>query len=59
MIFALMVFAVVLGASANLIAAGLVVREGRSSFAFMRFLLWGFPLTLVALVISSLYILLF
>jgi hypothetical protein len=30
-----------------------------TSFTFWRFLLWGFPLTLVALVLSSLYILIF
>ena len=48
-----------IGASANLVVAGLAEREGMSSFSFFRFLLWGFPLTLVALVISSAYILLF
>src|ERR671911_1175924 len=48
-----------IGASANLVVAGLAGREGMTSFSFWRFLLWGFPLTLVALVISSVYILLF
>ena len=48
-----------IGASANLVVAGLVAREGMTTFTFMRFLLWGFPLTLVALAISSAYILLF
>jgi Na+/H+ antiporter NhaD/arsenite permease-like protein len=48
-----------IGASANLVVAGLAEREGISSFSFWRFLLWGFPLTLVALVISSFYILVF
>ena len=48
-----------IGASANLVVAGLVAREGMTTFTFLRFLLWGFPLTLVALVISSAYILLF
>jgi Na+/H+ antiporter NhaD/arsenite permease-like protein len=47
-----------IGASANLVVAGLVGREGMS-FSFWRFLLWGFPLTLVALLISSAYILVF
>jgi Na+/H+ antiporter NhaD/arsenite permease-like protein len=47
-----------IGASANLVVAGLVGREGMA-FSFWRFLLWGFPLTLVALAISSAYILLF
>jgi hypothetical protein len=28
-------------------------------FTFLRFLLWGFPLTLVALCVSSVYILVF
>src|SRR5919107_3731652 len=48
-----------IGASANLVVAGLVAREGMTSFTFWSFLLWGFPLTLVALVLSSLYILVF
>ncbi len=48
-----------IGASANLVVAGLAEREGMTSFTFWRFLLWGFPLTLVALAISSAYILLF
>jgi Na+/H+ antiporter NhaD/arsenite permease-like protein len=48
-----------IGASANLVVAGLVAREGMTTFTFFRFLLWGFPLTLVALVISSAYILIF
>jgi Na+/H+ antiporter NhaD/arsenite permease-like protein len=46
-----------IGASANLVVAGLVGREGMS-LSFWRFLAWGFPLTLVALVISSAWILL-
>ena len=48
-----------IGASANLVVAGLVAREGMTTFTFFRFMLWGFPLTLVALAISSAYILLF
>ncbi len=48
-----------IGASANLVVAGLVAREGMTTFTFFRFLLWGFPLTIVALAISSAYILLF
>src|ERR671917_1536735 len=48
-----------IGASANLVVAGLVAREGMTTFTFMRFMLWGFPLTLVALLISSAYVLLF
>jgi Na+/H+ antiporter NhaD/arsenite permease-like protein len=47
------------GASATLVAAGLAQREGMSSFSVWRFLLWAFPLTLVTLVISSFYILVF
>ena len=48
-----------IGASANLVVAGLVAREGMTTFTFVRFLLWGFPLTLVAMLISSAYVLLF
>jgi Na+/H+ antiporter NhaD/arsenite permease-like protein len=48
-----------IGASANLVVAGLAEREGLSGFSFVRFLLWGAPLTLVALAISSLYIVVF
>ncbi len=48
-----------IGASANLVMAGLVAREGMRSFTFWRFLMWGFPLTLVALAISSVYVLVF
>ena len=47
-----------IGVSANLVA-GLVAREGMTTFTFFRFLLWGFHLTLVALAISSAYILVF
>ena len=47
-----------IGASANLVVAGLAERSG-VSFTFFRFLLWGLPLTLVALAISSVYILVF
>ena len=47
-----------IGASANLVVAGLAERSG-VSFTFFRFLVWGFPLTLVALCISSAYILVF
>src|ERR687889_526107 len=44
-----------IGASANLVVAGLAERSG-VSFTFFRFLVWGFPLTLVSLCISSAYI---
>ena len=47
-----------IGASANLVVAGLAERSG-VSFTFFRLLLWGLPLTLVALSISSVYILVF
>jgi Na+/H+ antiporter NhaD/arsenite permease-like protein len=47
-----------IGASANLVVAGLAERSG-VSFTFFRFLVWGFPLTLVALCVSSVYILVF
>lgn len=48
-----------IGASANLVVAGLAGREGLPGFSFVRFLLWGAPLTLVALSISSLYVVVF
>ncbi len=48
-----------IGASANLVVAGLVAREGMTSFTFWRFMFWGFPLTLVALALSTIYILIF
>jgi Na+/H+ antiporter NhaD/arsenite permease-like protein len=47
-----------IGASANLVVAGMAERSG-VSFSFFRFLVWGFPLTLVALCVSSAYILVF
>jgi Na+/H+ antiporter NhaD/arsenite permease-like protein len=47
-----------IGASANLVVAGMAERSG-VSFTFLRFLLWGFPLTVVSLCISSVYILVF
>ena len=47
-----------IGASANLVVAGLAERSG-VSFTFFRFWVWGFPLTLVALCVSSVYILVF
>jgi Na+/H+ antiporter NhaD/arsenite permease-like protein len=48
-----------IGASANLVVAGLAAREGMTAFTFVRFMLWGFPLTLVAMAIASAYVLLF
>lgn len=48
-----------IGASANLVVAGLVAREGMTAFTFLRFMLWGFPLTLIALTIASAYVLIF
>lgn len=48
-----------IGASANLVVAGLVEREdGVSEFSFVKFLLWGFPITIIALAIASAWILL-
>lgn len=47
-----------IGASANLVVAGLADRSG-VAFTFWRFLLVGAPLTLVALAISTVYVLLF
>lgn len=44
-----------IGASANVIVAGLAAREGHG-FSYIQFLKIGAPLTLVALIISSVYI---
>lgn len=46
-----------IGASANLIAAGMSAKEGEP-ITFMRFIKFGFPLMLLSIVISSIYILL-
>jgi hypothetical protein len=43
----------------NQVVAGLVAREVMTTFTFLRLLLWGFPLTLVALAISSADVLVF
>ncbi len=44
-----------IGSSANLIVAGLAAQEGHH-ISFMRFLLIGFPLMLLSIVISTIYI---
>lgn len=44
-----------LGASANVVAVGLAMREGKS-FSFVDFLKIGVPVTLLSLVISTLYV---
>ncbi|WP_201007641.1 ArsB/NhaD family transporter [Paenibacillus glycanilyticus] len=44
-----------IGASANVVVAGLAMREGKG-FSYMGFLKIGVPLTLLALVISTIYI---
>ncbi|HLO11761.1 MAG TPA: ArsB/NhaD family transporter [Pseudoneobacillus sp.] len=44
-----------IGASANVIVAGIASREGHG-FSYMKFLKIGAPLTLVALIISHIYI---
>jgi Na+/H+ antiporter NhaD/arsenite permease-like protein len=46
-----------IGASANLVVSGLAEREGMRGFTFLRFLKWGLPLTLLALTISTVWIL--
>ncbi|WP_410772099.1 ArsB/NhaD family transporter [Fontibacillus sp. BL9] len=45
-----------IGASANLIAAGMAAKEGES-VPFLKFLKFGFPLMLLSIVICSVYIL--
>lgn len=44
-----------IGASANVVVAGLAMREGKG-FSYMEYLKVGAPLTLIALVISTIYI---
>lgn len=44
-----------IGASANVIVAGLATRQGEK-FTYGRFLLYGAPITLVTLVLSQLYL---
>lgn len=46
----------IIGASANVIVAGMAARQG-NGFSFMQFLKIGAPLTLLSLVISTLYVL--
>jgi Na+/H+ antiporter NhaD/arsenite permease-like protein len=45
----------IIGASANVIVAGLASREGHS-FSYWEFLKIGFPITMVSLVLAHLYI---
>lgn len=45
-----------IGASANLIAAGMSAKEGEP-ISFMKFLKYGFPLMLLSVAIASVYIL--
>lgn len=47
----------IIGASANLIAAGMSAKEGEP-ITFMKFIKYGFPLMILTIVISSIYILL-
>ncbi|WP_114570465.1 ArsB/NhaD family transporter [Exiguobacterium flavidum] len=44
-----------IGASANVIVAGLATRQGER-FNYMRFLIYGAPITLVTLLLSQLYL---
>ncbi len=46
-----------IGASANVVVAGMSERAGRR-ISFLKFLLYGIPVTLVSLVIATLYVLL-
>ncbi|NBI29757.1 ArsB/NhaD family transporter [Chengkuizengella marina] len=47
-----------IGASANVIVAGMASREGKG-FSYIKFLLIGAPITLVSLIIAHLYLFLF
>ncbi|KOP28512.1 ArsB/NhaD family transporter [Exiguobacterium acetylicum] len=44
-----------IGASANVIVAGLATRQGEK-FTYMRFLIYGAPITIVTLILSQLYL---
>ncbi len=48
--------ATLIGASANIVAAGICAREGER-VSFMRFLRLGLPITLVQLAVSAMYVL--
>ncbi|UHA74328.1 ArsB/NhaD family transporter [Paenibacillus sp. 481] len=48
----------IIGASANVIVSGMAQREGHG-FSFMEFLKIGVPITLVSLLISTVYVLIF
>ncbi len=50
--------ATLIGASANLVVAGMAERHGLK-ISFMRFMLVGLPLTVIAIAISTAYVLLF
>ena len=50
--------ATLIGASANLVVAGMAERHG-IKISFMRFMLVGLPLTVIAIAISTAYVLLF
>lgn len=47
----------IIGASANLIAAGMSAKEGEP-ISFVRFIKYGFPLMIISIILSSIYILL-
>ncbi|WLD92216.1 ArsB/NhaD family transporter [Alkalihalobacillus sp. AL-G] len=49
--------ATLIGASANVIVAGMAMKS-KQSFSFIQFLLIGFPVVIVSLVIATIYILL-
>ncbi|WP_446673939.1 hypothetical protein [Paenibacillus sedimenti] len=45
----------IIGASANVIVAGLAAKEGKS-FRYMEFLKIGAPITIVSLVLAHIYV---
>ena len=45
----------IIGASANVIVAGLAQREGHP-ISFMRFLIWAMPVMIVSIIISGIYL---
>ena len=49
--------ATLIGASANVVAAGMAERAGRR-ITFVKFLLYGIPVTLISLVVATVYVML-
>lgn len=44
-----------IASSANVVVAGIAMKEG-NHISFMRFFIWGFPVTIVSVIIASIYL---